>query len=195
MTSIVNSFKGFAHEHDEIPAFHAAFLVGTILCAAVFNLGFYLLIILAHIALDFVKYREVHKMSWRKTLKAAALESIGDVALFLTALTFAVYLNHTYMLSALSGLMRANLTVLKAFGTLLPKIRILENICSIALNLHGYLHTTHPALDRTFTRLEKWSLRTIVASSILLLVAVVLFQVNHWDLLVILEQELIPGIY
>ena len=195
MTAIVNSFRGFAHEHDEIPAFHAAFLVGTILCAAVFNLGFYLLLILAHVSLDFVKYREVHKMTWRKTLKAAALESIGDIALFLTALTFAVYLNHTYMLSAMGGFMRAELTVLKAFGTLLPKIRILENICAIALNFHGYLHTTHPALERKFTRLEKWSLRTIVVCSMLLLFAVLVFQVNHWDLLVILEHELIPGIY
>ncbi|MBP9850863.1 MAG: hypothetical protein KBC47_04185 [Candidatus Peribacteraceae bacterium] len=195
MTAIVNSFRGFAHEHDEIPAFHAAFLVGTILCAAVFNLGFYLLLILGHVALDFVKYHEVHGMSWGRTLKAAALESIGDIALFLTALTFAVYLNHTYMLSAIGGLMRAELTVIKAFGTILPKIRILENICAIALNFHGYLHTQHPALDRKFTRLEKWSLRTIVVSSILLVMAILLFQVNHWDLLAILEHELIPGIY
>lgn len=192
MTTIVSTIRGFAHEHDEIPAFHAAFLVGTILCAALFNLGFYLLLILAHITLDIVKYREVHGMSVKMTLKAAALESIGDIALFLLALTFAVYLNHTYMLSAMSGMMRSELTVLKTFGTILPKVRILENMCAIALNFHGYLHTPHPALKRTFTHLERWSVRTIIVCTALLIAAVFLFQANHWDLLSILAHELIP---
>ena len=148
MTAITSSFRGFAHEHDDVPAFHAAFLVGTILCAAVFNLGFYAIMILAHVCLDIVKYRDIHHMSFKQTVKAAALESISDVALFLVSLNFAVYLNHTYMLGALSGLLRSQLTVLRAFGTMLPKIRILENMCSLALNFHGYIHAPHPALDR-----------------------------------------------
>lgn len=192
MLAISSTFRGFAHEHDDIPAFHAAFLVGTILCAALFNLGFYALLILAHVVLDIVKYRDVHGMSIRKTLYAAALESIGDIALFLLSLTFAIYLNHTYMLSALGGMMRSELTVLRAFGTMLPKIRILENMCAIALNFHGYLHTPHPSLSRPFTRLEHCSMWTIVVCLALLAVAFVLFQTNQWDLASVLRHELIP---
>lgn len=194
MTAIVSSIRGFAHEHDDIPAFHAAFLVGTILCAAVFNLGFYAILIVAHVALDIVKYRDVHHMSFRQTVKAAALESIGDIALFLLALNFAVYLNHTFMLNALSGMMRSELTVLRAFGTMVPKIRILENMCAIALNFHGYMHTPHPALDRKLSRLEKWSIRTIVVSIVLLVIAVFMFQANQWDLAQVLAHELIPSL-
>lgn len=192
MTAITSSIRGFAHEHDDVPAFHAAFLVGTILCAAVFNLGFYALMIFAHVCLDIVKYRDIHHMSFKQTLKAAALESIGDIALFLFALNFAVYLNHTYMLNALSGLLRSELTVLRAFGTMVPKIRILENMCAIALNFHGYMHTPHPALDRKLSRLEKWSIRTIVFSISSLIIAVFLFQANQWDIAAVLKHELIP---
>ncbi len=192
MTAITNSLRGFAHEHDEIPAFHAAFLVGTILCAAVFNLGFYALLIVAHVLLDIVKYRDVHGMSIRKTIYAATLESIGDIALFLLSLTFAIYLNHTYMLSALGGMMRSELTILRALGTMLPKIKILENMCAIALNFHGYLHTPHPALNRPFTRLERCSVWTIVVCLTLLFVAIVFFQTNQWDLGAVLRHELIP---
>lgn len=192
MTAITSSIRGFAHEHDDVPAFHAAFLVGTILCAAVFNLGFYAIMILAHVCLDIVKYRDIHQMSLKQTLKAAALESIGDVALFLVSLNFAVYLNHTYMLGALSGLLRSQLTVLRAFGTMLPKIRILENMCSLALNFHGYMHTPYPGLDRKLSRLEKWSIRTIVFGISSLIIAVFLFQANQWDIAAVLKHELIP---
>jgi hypothetical protein len=134
MTAIANSFIGFAHEHDEVPAFHAAFLVATILSASVFNLGFFAFAIAGHMCLDFVKYRDLHRMSLRQTFRAMALESIGDIALFLLALTFAVYLNHTYLLSAMSGMVRSELTLLRAFGTVLPKVRIMENLLAIALN-------------------------------------------------------------
>lgn len=192
MIALTHSIRGFAHEHDDMPAFHAVFLVGTILCAAVFNLGFYALLILAHVALDIFKYHDVHRLNLRMTLKAAALESIGDIALFLTALTFAIYLNHTYMLSALSGMLRSELTLLRALGTMLPKIRILENMCAIALNFHGYLHTPHPSLNRSLSRLERYSVRTIIVCTLLLALAVVLFQTNQWDLGSVLKHELIP---
>ncbi len=192
MTAFAHSIRGFAQQHDDIPAFHAAFLVGTILCAAIFNLGFYALLIIGHIVLDVVKYHDVHRFTLKQTIKAAAFESIGDIALFLIALNFAIYLNHTFMLNALSGMMRAELSVLRAFGTMLPKIRILENICAIALNFNGYLHTPHPALKRALTRLEKWSLRSIVISIALLAFAFFLFRNQQWDLLMILEHELIP---
>jgi hypothetical protein len=192
MTAMTSSFRGFAHEHDEIPAFHAAFLVSTILSAAVFNLGFFGLVILGHMTLDFVKYRDVHGLSVRMTLKAMLLESIGDIALFLLALTFAVYLNHTYLLSALSGMVRSELTILRAAGTLIPKVRIMENILAIALNWHSYMHTTHPALERPLSRLEKWSIRTIIVCTSMLVLAVILFHANEWDLIRVLEHELVP---
>ncbi len=194
MTALVTSIKGFAHEHDQVPAFHAAFLVATILSAAVFNLGFFACAIAAHMSLDFVKYRDFHHMSLSKTCRAIARESIGDIALFLTALTFAVYLNHTFMLSAMSGMLRSELTLLRAVGTIIPKIRIMENILAIALNIHTYMHTPNPMLNRKLSRIEKCSVVTIVVCSALLIGAVFLYMSHQWDLSQVLKHELIPGI-
>lgn len=192
MIALSPTLRGFAHEHDEIPAFHAAFLVVTILSAAVFNLGFFGLGILAHMALDYVKYRDVHHLPFRITIKAMFLESIGDIALFLIALTFAVYLNHTYMLSLLSGMLRSELTLLRAFGTLLPKIRMVENFLALALNFRAYMHTPHAGLKRPLSRLERLSLRTIIVCSFLLIAAFFLFWSHEWDLIAVLRHELIP---
>ncbi len=194
MTAIVHSIRGFAYEHDEVPAFHAAFLVATILSAAVFNLGFFAFLIIGHMTLDFVKYRDLHRMSVGMTLKAIALESIADIALFLLALTFAVYINHTYMLSAVSGMMRSQLTVLRALGTLIPKVRIMENMLSIVLNMHTYMHVTHAGLGRRLNRIEKWSLRTIAVCAGLLILAALIYHNHEWDLVQVLRKELIPAL-
>ena len=60
MSTAIRHLRIFAHEHDDIPAFHAAYLVGTFLAAAIFNLGFFLLLIIGHMCLDVVKYRDFH---------------------------------------------------------------------------------------------------------------------------------------
>lgn len=190
MTAITHSFRSFAHQHDDIPAFHAAYLVATFLTAALLNLGYFAVLIAIHMFLDFVKYRDIHRYGLSKTFKAMILESIGDIALFLIALTFVTYLNHTYMLAAVSGLLRSELTLLRAIGTLLPKVRILEHILCIAMNFHLYLHSVPSGLEEPMTRLQKWSIRVVVLCIGLLVLAGFLFQNHGWDLMRILQQEL-----
>ena len=55
MPHTLASARLFAHRHDELPAFHAAYLVITVLCAALLSLGAFAALIVAHIALDYVK--------------------------------------------------------------------------------------------------------------------------------------------
>ena len=192
MTAVFNRIRTFAHEHDDVPAFHATYLVGAVLAAALFNLGFFAILILGHMSLDFVKYREIHKFDLPTTFKAIFLESIADIALFLLSLTVGIYLNHAYVLTALSGLLRSELTIVSAVGTIIPKIRILEDICAIFLNLHGYLHSIHPNLKVPFTRLQHWSLTVTYACLFLLGMSILLFHNNEARLLGILAHELIP---
>ncbi len=193
MIALTQSLRAFAHEHDDIPAFHAAFLVATVLTAAVLNLGCFALLICAHMALDFVKYRDLHRYDLRTTLKAMVLESIGDVALFFVALTFAVYLNHTYMLAAVSGMLRSELSLLRMLGTLIPKIRIMENILAIALNFHNYMHRVHPNLTGPVTGFQTWCMRIIALCGVLLVLAVLFFHAHGLSLVTVLAHELVPS--
>jgi hypothetical protein len=194
MHALTRGLRSFAHQHDDVPAFHAGFLVATILSAAVLNLGFFAIAIVLHMTLDFVKYRDLHRYDLKTTCKAIILESVADIALFLIALTFAVYLNHTYMLAAMSGMLRSELTVLRAVGMLIPKVRMVENILAILLNFHNYMHSVHPDLARPITRVQRWSICTIVVCSALLLLAVFLYQSNGWSLVKVLMHELVPAI-
>jgi hypothetical protein len=190
MSTFVRRFRLFAHEHDDIPAFHAAYLVGTFLAAAIFNLGFFLMLIVAHMCLDAVKYRDYHRYGWLMTGKAVFMENIVDIALLLLALTFAVYLNSTFALVALSGLIRSELTVIKALGMLIPKIQILEHVFSVVLNFHAYLYQPHPDLKKPMLRIHRWSFLTIFVTLVLLVIAAGLYHAHEVDFLNTLQKEL-----
>lgn len=189
MTTFERRLRTFAHQHDDIPAFHAAYLVLTVLVAAVFSLGYFVLMVALHMCLDFVKYREVHGYSVPKTVKAMFLESIADIALILISLTFALYLSHTLVLVTLSGLLRSELTVLRAVGTTLPKIRILEHFLAIALNFHAYIHEVHPDLEKPLTRVQCWSLRTILVCTGFIFFSLYLYRFNLDGWILVLAGE------
>lgn len=188
----LHRFRVFAHEHDDIPAFHATYLVGTFLAAAVFNLGFFEILIAGHMVLDFFKYREVHGFSLSQTFKAVIIESISDIALFLLALTFSVYLSHTFLLAGISGILRSQLTILEALGTLLPKVQILEHITSILFGFHAYLHTVHPCVSGPLTRLQKMCFALAFVCLFLLALSFIAFLGQQQELFDVYKHELIP---
>ncbi len=194
MSSAIRRIRVFAHEHDDVPAFHATYLVCTVLAASLFNLGFFLLLILGHMSLDFVKYREIHHFDLPTTFKAMILESIVDISLFLFSLTVGIYLSHAYVLAALSGLLRSELTVLRAVGTIIPKIYILENMACILFNFQSYLHSIHPNLRIPLTRIQHWSLRVTYVCLFALAMTIVFFHGREMTLLNILARELIPAL-
>jgi hypothetical protein len=190
MQTVLHHIRIFAHEHDDIPAFHAAYLVGTFLAAAIFNLGFFLVLIAAHMCLDIIKYRDLHGFGWLLTARAVIYENIVDIALFLLALTFAVYLHHTFAVIAVSGLVRSEFTIIRGLGTILPKMGIVEHTFGILLNFHAYLYSLHPDLKQPIARVHRWSSITVIICLILLGLAVVLYQGHLIDLGSVLRNEL-----
>lgn len=184
----------FARSHDDIPAFHAAFLVGTFLAATVLNLGFFAILIFAHIALDIVKYRDIHSASWLRTFRASFIESLFDVTLLSVALTSSLYLHHSFALTVLSGLSRAELTVFRALATILPKMQILEHSFHLFAHVKSYLQTPHPSVEKGLTQGQRISVLFLLGSVALLLVSPFLFaSVGQEDLLrELVKDELVP---
>ncbi len=192
MTPILNAvrrMRGFAHEHDDIPAFHAAYLVGTFLAAALFNLGFFVILIVGHMCLDYVKYRDINKFSFGLTVKAMFRESMIDIALLLVAMVFIVYLNNSFAIAAMSGMARAELTILRALGTIAPKIEIIERLFGIVMNIEQYLHGIALDPSRPLRAAEKWAVFATGVSICLLALAFALFQGHEGQILQILAKE------
>jgi hypothetical protein len=192
MSTAIRHIRSFAHDHDDIPAFHAAYLVGTFLAAALFNLGFFVVLILLHMCLDVVKYRDLHEYSWQMTIHAVLVESIVDIALFFIALTSAVYIQHTFALEIMSGIVRSEATLLRAVAVLVPKIEIVEHFGGILIHFKTYLHSPHPDLSVPLLRVHRWSVIVIAVCVALLFLAIPLYRGHEQTLVSLLQNELVP---
>lgn len=192
MKNVTASLRHFAHVHDDLPAFHAGYLVLTLLVASLFNLGAFALLIVAHMTLDVVKYREHHQFSVLQTWEGVVRESLVDIALLSVGVVFSVYLHHTVGLASISGLLRAEMTVVRAVAILVPKVKILHHFLKVISHLHHYMDQTHPRLSKGWSSLDKFCFGVFFISATLVLLSPVLMNVTAATVLHILEYELIP---
>jgi hypothetical protein len=195
MHTILRSVRRFADTHDNLPAFHASYLVLTFLAASLFTLGTFGLLIVGHMALDFVKYRDVHRYDLRSTVCGMLRESLIDITLFLLGLLFAVYLHHSLpIIASLSGIARAEITILRAFAVMTPKLKILYDGLQILSHLHHYLEFVHPRFNKGLSFLDSLCVISLCTSLVLLLLAPTLLMLDVSHLHSILAEQLIPGI-
>jgi hypothetical protein len=142
--------------------------------------------------LDYVKYREVHGYDFRGTVEGIMRESLVDVALLFVGLVFAVYLHHSVGIASLSGLMRAEVTILRAVAIAVPKIKILHHFLKIMSHLHHYLQQVHPHMRKEFTGLDYLCIYFIAISVVLIALAAPLMHVDISLIQNILADELLP---
>lgn len=192
MIEPIRAIRVFAHEHDDMPAFHAAYLVLAFLSAAMFNLGAFGLLIVAHMTLDIVKYRERHAFSWKGTFDGVLRESLVDITLLCVGLVFSVYLHHTVGVASIAGLMRAEISVLRSIALLLPKLKILHHFLKIMSHLHHYLDQVHARHQKELSGLDYLCLYFISVSVFLLVFAAPLMHVEWPTVGAVLADELIP---
>ncbi len=186
------ALKDFVALHDDLPAFRAGYLVLTILVAALFNLGTFAMLIVAHISLDIVKYREHHGFSWRKTVEGIWRENLFDCTLLLIGFVFAVYFHHTVGIAGVSGLMRADITIVRGLGTLVPKAEILNDFLHVLARLWGYFRFPHLRMGLPLQAGERLLVFLFAASCLLLIIAPSVLGMEGTTYLGVLAEEGIP---
>lgn len=192
MSAVSQTFRRFAHHHDEMPAFHAGYLVITFLLAALFNIGAFGLLIVAHMSLDYVKYSEVHGFGWKKTMKGMFFESLVDLMLFAIALVFGVYFHHMTGVIAISGLLRAEETIVSALGILIPKLEILHHMYVDFFNVKRHMASLPPELTKGWSLVDILCISLMIVALTLVLVAPRLLALDSNMYLRILGDQLIP---
>jgi hypothetical protein len=189
----IRSIRSFAHQHDDLPAFHAAYLVLTLLAAALFNLGFFALLIAMHMMLDVFKYRDVHHYSWSKTIEGVIRESMIDVSLLVMGVTIAVYLHPSLALfTGLKGILLAEITILRAIGVISPKLKILYDFLKIFAHVDLYIRKIHPRLGKGASSIEYVAMLSLLVSIGLLFIAPIVLLLDPAQYLTILLGELVP---
>ncbi len=186
-------FAAFIRNHDDIPAFNAAYWMLTFIAAMLFNAGVFALLIAFHMALDVFKYRSVHKQNVWKTLEGVVRESLIDVALFLLGITFAVYCHISLpLIAGLQGLLRAELTLANAAVRVGVHMTILHHFLVMLANVQHYLENLHPLFGRKWSLLERVSVGSIAVTLSLLVAAPFILNLSSDAYAQILTEELIP---
>ena len=142
MRRVFHRTRTFAAVHDRIPAFHVASIVLTILAAVLLNIGAFAVLILAHAALDIIKYRDVHAFGWGRSLLATAREALADLFFLVLALCFAFYLHHGESVFVLSGIVRMEEVLIRLFGIALPRLEVMVHGMWVFTNVRQHLSDT-----------------------------------------------------
>lgn len=168
----MHTLKQFALKHDEIPAFHVSFAILTFISAAMLSLGWFAILIILHIVLDIAKYRDVHGFTWRETMNATLHESLLELMFFNMALLISVYFHSSTGFLNISGLLRAEATLVYITGVVVPKFIIMEHVLKALTHISHYIGNLKPDAKRAYLIVpEKIYASFIVCSVVLLLAA------------------------
>ena len=183
---------GFAVRHDDLPAFHAAYLAVTFIAAALLTTGAFAVLVAAHMALDVVKYSEIHRFSWKATVTATLRESLLDLFFLSLALVLAVYLHHTAGIVVVSGLIRSEEILLRGIGMVLPRMAVLCNFLWIMSTLREHMLLVQKGIGGGQWRRSEIVCGTALAAC-LFLIALAPFMLRDQEaVLRILTKELVP---
>lgn len=191
-TSTLRSFQAFLHDHDDLPAFHAGYLVLTFLIATMLNLGAFALLIVAHMCIDYIKYTEKHGLKGRKAFIAMAAESMVDVTILTIGLVLGIYLHAEAGIVATSGILRSGAEVARMLGLVIPKLEVLHR--SVTPVMHGVEHGRElqkKSLQQALRTIH-WNLVILAAALFLIAIAPLVVEIDLPMLGSILEREIIP---
>lgn len=192
MHTILHHVKLFAKAHDDMPAFHAGFLVLSVLVSLFFSMGVFAMLILFHAALDVAKYRMVHNLSARGTLKGVIRENLLDVTLVTIGLTAAVCFHHHIFFGSVSSLVRADIFLLRMIGTTLPKMQIFHSFMCVAASMRSYIHTKHEQLEMPWSAFDKACFIIMLLGIALFLATPFIFGIDQSTIQKILVEEMTP---
>lgn len=187
------SLRQFGFAYEDLPAFHAAYFMLTLIFAGIFNLGFFAALIVLHIALDFIKYKIYLKYTFARSLHLVIRESLVDVALFFLAVAATVYLHPTLpYIAAFTGGAETRMTIIRGLLVLLPKLTILHHTLRIIFRLPEYLKTPTLRTKRRWTTAERIFLIVLLIALAALALAPETLHATVTELQTMIQSQLVP---
>lgn len=184
--------RSLAHAYEDLPAFHAAYFMLTLIFAGLCNLGFFGVLIAIHLVIDFWKYKVVQGFNIKSSWDAMFRENLTDCALFLLAFTALMYINPIVPgIAVLTGSTALIVTIARGLATLLPKLTILHHSLRILFKVHEHMHTESNRDDR-WSMIEFLTLIVFLISMCMIASAPIMLHMSIADLQSIVVPELIP---
>lgn len=186
------SFRTLILEHDDLPAFRAGFIVLSFLAAAMFPFGLFALLIVAHMAMDFVKYREVHGFTWRQTLRGTARENVDDLSYLMFGLIVAILSRPQVYIANLEWFFQGKQVLVAAGVILLSKLIILTHFLSVILHPVQHNKATSYATSPRWRMSEQMYASLFLVLLLFLLIAPRILALDEPQFHKVLLHQMVP---
>jgi hypothetical protein len=188
MRTLKKHLQFFARALDTIPALRAGHIALIVLAAALLNVGAFAVLILGHMCLDVIKYRD-GKTGWGGAFRRTWHANIVDVALLVISFTIALYFHHTGGIIVISGIVRADVLLLQALVVFLPKAKILYRTLHSIQVMQSRMTNSFPL---QWTPGRAFATAAIAVCVLLLIVAPIVLKIQSGSLVGFVERELVP---
>lgn len=182
------TLKTYLKNHDETFSFFIIYLCLGIVLSLLFNIGVFILLVLAHYLMDLSKHRILGK-NWSKTFAHSTKDITIDISFVMVGLVLSIYLHHGLILGLSKG----------AFKTMyLLEIMAKSAIAERSVNafVHYYMFVKSHKIkknDGELTRFERFSWSMIGASVALILISPIVLNFTFTEFLShVVSQELVP---
>lgn len=138
------AFRTFLQRCDDMPAFHAAMLVSTLLAAALLNIGFFLLLVAFRMLLDVLRLLDRPDARTRTVLLHVWSLHAFDWTLILLSISFVAAAPVIVVFFPLASLLRSLALIGRLFGIVVPRALLLSDavVHDVHSRISGFFLTT-----------------------------------------------------
>jgi len=179
-----------AYYREELPAFHAGFVVTLLVLSSLLNLGAFVLLLAARTTLDIVKCRERERMGWRETLGAVVQAGLLEYVLFTFLLLATIFLQESGVL--FGGGVRAAAELLRGGVFFALKGVLLFRLLPVLLHPRSYIEECGVDMRRPFSSVEQSFLLALVTGLLLLGLSPAIVNGGWQKILQILRKQIVP---
>lgn len=189
---ISRHFQSLVRAHDDLPAFHAGYVVLVVLAAFLFNLGFFAALVALSIALDLQQRRASSRFRFARGARLSAREHLPDIGLLLAGLVAAVYLGSIADAASIAGALRTGLELTALLSVAAPKLLLLRRFLRRWMPFHRRFEEPRAALPRRLRATERAILFACVLGAALLTGARVMLPIDTATLVRLYAEQLVP---
>ncbi len=180
-----------AHQHDEWPLFKIWFSILTIAASIILNMGVFAALVLLHMALDVIKYRTKHSLSWHWVMIETLRESLIDIFFIALGLLLSIAFHHAIAIGGLGRLAEAEVLILNLILRVGPRMKIAEHLLEILLYWKHHFETQFQP-RAPLSKSERGMLAAIVIMTIGIIATPFVTSLTVHDVGKTMKKELTP---
>ncbi len=192
MKKVSTAVKRLAKAHDHMSAMQIGAGIFILLVAALFNPGAFGILVLTHMALDVIKYRQIHQWPWSTTLVATLRESLVDLALLSFIFCIGLYASFGAELMPHGTILATEALLFRALVVLLVQVEVCRHVLHGITDSIGHFPDVRLGVTGPLYPIEVWAMCLLSICIFLIVLIPILLHLTTTEFTYAVLQQLIP---